>query len=142
MGATGFFLDYFRLKSVNRSLDLQMKTVYLQTFPESRKFDLPRTYMEQKLNALSKGSGEASSFLSTYDQTVPLLKAVPGFNLNSVRFKNDRFEFEMEVRDLQSLDKLKNDLATVVGLDVVIKNADTKGDRVKTRLQISTGGDA
>lgn len=140
MSTTGFFLDYFSLKSANRALDRQMKTVYLQTFPDSRKVYAPRIQMEQKLKALRKTAGGPSRFLSTFDRAVPLLIRAPGFSLNSMRFKSERFEFEMEIRDLQSLDKLKEDLAKVPGIVVEIKNAEKKGNLVKTRIQISSAG--
>lgn len=141
MSASGFFLDYFRLKSAIASLDRQMKTVYLQTFPDSRKVHAPRMQMEQKLKALRKSSGGQSSFLSTYDQAMPLLVSAAGFSLNSMRFKNGRFEFDLEIRDLQSLDKLKDDLAKVPGIVADIKNAETKGNLVKARIQISNAGE-
>jgi hypothetical protein len=61
---------------------------------------------------------------------------VAGFSLDNLRFSNGRFDFDLEIEDLEALEKLKSSLADLSGIDMEIKNAETVGKKVKTQIQI------
>lgn len=131
-----FAVDYFSLKSENADLSKRIETVYRRAFPDSRRIVNPRAQMEQKLVKLEQGSGGQNVFFELYDKTVPLLLESEGFSLNNFRFNNDRFDFDFEIKDLQALEKLKNNLANLSGIAIDIRNAETAGGKVQAKIQI------
>jgi len=139
LSVSGALFEYFNLKAANNDLDRQIRTIYLKTFPDSRRIVDPRAQMAQKLTELQKTTGRQGAFFALYDKTSRLLADAPGFALNVLRFKNNRFEFDLEVRDLQTLDKLKQQLAEIPEIAVEIRNAESSRNRVKARIQIMPG---
>lgn len=133
-----FCLDYYSLKSQSAELNEQIKTIYLQSFPDSRRVVNARAQMEQKLATLQDDIGSDSSFFEVYDQTIPLILATSGFSLNNLRFNNGRFDFDLEIKDLQSLETLKRNLAKNPGVAIDIKHVETSGSQVKAKIQLKS----
>jgi len=129
--------DFFQLRSELGHLNNRIKSVYLETFPKSRRVVDARAQMAQHLVELQKSTGQQGGFFLIYDQAAPLLADTPGFSLNNLRYKDDRFNFEIEVDNLQALDSLKTNLAKMTGATSEIKNAEASGNLVKARLQVN-----
>ncbi len=138
LNVTGFAFDYYRLKAGNSELNDRIKTIYLQSFPGSRRVVNARAQMEQKLTELQENNGAQSSFFEVYDKTGPLILATSGFSLNNLRFNNGRFDFDFKIKDLQSLEKLKYNLAKIPGIAIEIKHAEATGSQVKAKIQIKS----
>ncbi len=136
---SGSLVEYFNQKEVSEDLDRQIRAVYLNTFPDSRRIVNPRAQMKQKLAELQKTAGRQGVFFALHDKISRLLTDADGFSLNILRFKNNRFEFDFEVRDLQTLDKLKQQLAETPEVVVEIRNVESARNRVKARIQIKPG---
>lgn len=133
-----FCLDYYSLKSQSTGLNEQIKTIYLQSFPDSRRVVNARAQMEQKLAVMQDDIGTASSFFEVYDKTIPLILATSGFSLNNFRFNNGRFDFDFAIKDLQSLETLKHNLANIPGVAIDIKHVETSGNQVKAKIQLKS----
>ncbi|MEN8134376.1 MAG: type II secretion system protein GspL [Thermodesulfobacteriota bacterium] len=138
MNIGAFSFDYYRLKSGSAELNERIKAIYLQSFPGSRRVVNARAQMEQKLAELQEEIGAHSSFFEVYDKTLPLFLATSGFSLNNLRFNNGRFDFDFEIKDLQSLETLKHNLASIPGIVIDIKHAEATGNRVKAKIQIKS----
>jgi general secretion pathway protein L len=138
LNVSGFAFDYYRLKTGNSELNDRIKAIYLQSFPGSRRVVNARAQMEQKLNELQGDIGAQSSFFEIYDKTGPLVQATPDFSLNNLRFNNGRFDFDFEIKDLQSLEELKRNLANIPGIAIDIKHAEVAGSQVKAKIQIKS----
>ncbi|MDF1577693.1 MAG: type II secretion system protein GspL [Desulfobulbales bacterium] len=136
LNITGFAIDYFCLKSENQALAKRIETVYLKTFPTSRRIVNARAQMEQKIVELEGAGAARDQFFEIYDRAAPLLIEAAGFSLTGLRFNNGRFDFDFEIEDLQALEKLKNNLAGLSGISMDIKNAESVGGKVKTKIQI------
>jgi hypothetical protein len=61
-----------------------------------------------------------------------------GFNLSNLRFNDGRFDFDFEIKDLESLEKLKHNLASISGIAIDIKHAEASGNLVKAKIQIKS----
>ena len=140
LSTAGSLFEYSTLKNSHKTLDQELKNIYLDSFPESQKVVDPQAQMAQKLEDLQKKAGRRGNFFLLYDKTSQLLANTPGFSLNVMRFKNDHFEFDLEISDLQTLDKLKQQLEGVSGVVVEIMNAESLRNHVKARLKLRAGG--
>ncbi len=133
-----FSVDYYSLKSGSAELNDRIEAIYLQSFPGSTRVVNARAQMEQKLVRLQEDIGAHSSFFEVYDKTIPLFLATSGFSLNNLRFNNGRFDFDFEIKDLQALEKLKHNLASIPGIVIDIKHAEATGSQVKAKIQIKS----
>ena len=61
---------------------------------------------------------------------------IPEFKLKSLRYEQGQLELDLQLKDLQSLDRLKSTLLKQPGLRMEIKAASSKGDRVTARMKI------
>jgi general secretion pathway protein L len=132
----GFAIDYYTLKGENRELAKRIETIYLKTFPDSRRVVNAKAQMSQKIAELEGAGAARNEFFEVYDKTAPLLLESAGFSLVNLRFNNGRFDFDFEISDLQTLEKLKNNLSNLSGIAMDIKNAEAVGGKVKTKIQI------
>jgi general secretion pathway protein L len=138
MNIGAFSFDYYSLKTRSSELNERIKAIYLQSFPNSRRVVNAKVQMEQKLVELQGDIGAHGSFFAVYDKTIPLFLAASGFSLSNLRFNNGRFDFDFEIKDLQSLETLKHNLANIPGIAIDIKHAEATGSQVKAKIQIKS----
>jgi general secretion pathway protein L len=115
-----------------------IEQVYRETFPEARNVVNPRIQMERKLEEL-KGGGSANAFVTLLTLSGPVLKKVEGLQLRNLRYKQGELELELELKDLPSLDSLKQSLQEK-RLAVDVRGASTRNDRVESRIALREGG--
>ncbi len=126
-----------RLSNQARVLQPQIEQIFRNTFPGTRKIVNPRVQMERNLEALRTGQGQdGGNFLSLLHSTGAVLKATPDLQLRSVSYKEGELNLEIDMKDLQALDQLKQRLSSTSGLDVEIQSATSRDDKVQSRLQI------
>ncbi len=131
-------VDYFVLSQRSDNLQAQIEQVYKTALPTAK--GVPsRNRVQQRLNQL-KGGESTQGFLALLAECGDVLRAADGLYIRSTRFKEGQLDFDLDVRDLQTLDKLKQDLIKRTGAAVEIQTASTRGDRVETRLQIRSKG--
>ena len=130
--------NYISLSRRDQQLYTAIEQVYRDTFPESRNVVNPQVQMERKLAEL-KGSGSGGAFAVLLAATGPVLGKVEGLNLRNLRYKQDELELELELKDLASLDSLREALQQQK-LAVDIRSASTGEDKVESRIALREAG--
>ena len=128
------------LSRQNDELRAQVNRTYKEAFPEAKNVVNPKVQMQRKLAELQGGSksGVGAGFLVLVATTGSALKATPGVNLRSVRYKNGELDVEIDVPSLQTLDQVKQLLGSQRGLAVELQSAASKDSKVEGRLHIKS----
>ncbi len=127
-----------QLETQSADLKAEAEQIYKQTFPEAKKIVNPRVQMKQKLAELKSGgsSDSKATFLRLLSDSGKAFNQTSGLVLRSARFKNGVLIVEIDVPNLQALDKLKQRLAGNKGMIVEIQSAASRNNKVQGRLQI------
>ncbi len=137
LGATSLW-EYRHLAAEEQRLYAAVEQVYRDTFPEAKNVVNPKVQMERKLAEL-RGAGGGGAFVSLLAASGPLLKLTKGGELQNLRYRQGELELELQLADLPALDALKESLQQQ-GLDVEIRNASSRDNRVEGRLAIRRAG--
>lgn len=129
-------IEYQRLAHEKVALDNKIEQIYRQAFPADKNLVNPRVQMERHLAELSGGGGNGAGFLDLLAQTGPAFKATPGLTIKSLRSQNGELELELNIKDLQTLDQLKQRLTGAGPLSVEIVSAAARDGKVEGRLKI------
>ncbi len=117
-------------------LETEIESVYKKTFPTSRIQNAP-VQMQQKLEALQKGSGSTgSSPLQAIATVSPFFKKFPKISLKEIRRQNNELLFIISAPNLTRLEAFKNTLIKEGALKVEIKSSTTTADKVESTLVI------
>ncbi len=134
----GMGLAHYReLRSADEQLYRQVEQTYREAFPDAKSIVNPRVQMERKLEELRGGGGEGG-VIALLAAAGPLLKG-EGIDIRALRFRDGGLELDLELKDLPSLDGLKQRLSAQ-GLGVEIQTASTRGNKVESRLAIRGAG--
>jgi len=127
-----------QLEAQSALLKAEAKQIYKETFPNSKRVVKPRAQMKQKLAELRGGDKVSSkaTFLSLLSSSGTAFSQTTGLVLRSVRYKNGVLDVEIDVPNLQALDKLKQQLVKNEGMSVEIQSAASRNNKVQGRLQI------
>lgn len=121
----------------NAQLKAEVIQIFKETFPEIKRIVNVRAQMEQKLKEISGGStNDHESFIVLAMEAGAALTKASGLVMRSIRYKNGELDVEVEVPNLQVLDKLKQDIGATNKLSVKIQSASQKDNKVQGRLQI------
>ncbi|NIV29773.1 MAG: type II secretion system protein GspL [Anaerolineae bacterium] len=129
---------YFSLSAKEDRLYAAIEQVYRDTFPEARNVVNPRVQMERQLAAL-QGGGNGGAFVFLLAASGPVLSEVEGLELRNLRYRQDELELELELKDLASLDRLREALEQQ-SLLVDIRGATTREDKVESRIALKEAG--
>lgn len=132
IGVTLF--DTVRLTQQSRQLKAEAEQVFRGAFPDARLTGDLRQLMESKLKELRR-QGQGSVFLDLLARAALPLKQNPDVKLRGVSYKEQVLNLDIEIRDLQALDQLKQQLADAA-LAVETLSAQTRENRVESRLQV------
>ncbi len=121
----------------NVQLKAEVIQIFKETFPETKRIVNVRAQMEQKIKEISGGkANDNESFVVLAMEAGAALTKTSGLVMRSIRYKNGELDVEVEVPNLQVLDKLKQDLGATNKLSVKIQSASQKDNKVQGRLQI------
>lgn len=135
-------LEYRQLLKQNAAMRDQVTALYREAFPQARKVVNPRVQMERGLEKL-RGSGNGQTdLLSFVARAGPILKATPALKLRTVRYKENKLDLDLEIDNLQALDKLKQQLVEQAGFAVDIVSASSRDGKVESRIALHSGGGA
>ena len=125
------------LKAEAAALGAQIEQVYKQAFPGGRVVN-PRVQMEQQLKLLrAQQGGGGSDFLGLLAQLGGVFAATPGIELVGASYRDGRLDLELTASDIQTLEKLKQQISSQGGLTVDIQSATTGADqRIQGRLRV------
>jgi type II secretory pathway component PulL len=97
--------------------------------------------MRQRLEELRKRSGKTESgFTEMLARSAPVLQQTPGLILNALRYQQGQMDIELEVRDLNSLEQLKEKLIKTGNWQVEIQSASSSENKVQGRIQVRSTG--
>ncbi|NOR51281.1 MAG: hypothetical protein GQ470_01555, partial [Gammaproteobacteria bacterium] len=128
-------VEYQRLVENDQQLQQSIEKSYRTAFPKARKIINPRLQMEQKLAKLKQG-GAGGDFSPLMVKAIPLLLEVDGVKVNVLRYKPNNLEIDLSLKDLQSIDHIK-DVMSENAFKVTVQNASAAGGQVKGRIVIS-----
>ncbi len=135
-----FVVEYNRLATQSSELKEQIETVYRDAFPESRNIVNPKVQMQRGLEKLRGDGGQGDGLLTLLAQAGVVLKDTPGASLRTLRFKGNKLDVDVNMPDLQSLDKLKQRLSEEAKLNVEIVSASSRDGKVESRLSLQAAG--
>lgn len=132
--------ENMKLSRQNDELRAQINQTYKEAFPDAKNVVNAKVQMQRKLAELRGGTKGAAGagFLVLVATTGSALKATPGVNLRSVRYKNGELDVELDVPSLQTLDQVKQLLGSQRGLVVELQSAASKDNKVEGRLHIKS----
>jgi general secretion pathway protein L len=130
--------NYFSLSAREAQLFAAIEQVYRETFPEARNVVNPRVQMERQLAEL-QGGGTGGAFVTLLAASGPVLSEVNGLELRNLRYRQDELELELELKDLASLDRLREALQQQ-SLAVDVRGATTRENKVETRIALREKG--
>lgn len=138
VGLLGF--EYARLSEQDQAMRDQIEAVYREAFPEARNVVNPKVQMERGLEKLRGGGATSGGLLYLLRQTGNVLKGIPDLKLHNMRYKDGKLDVDLQVPDLQVLDKLKQSLMDEAKLKVEIISASSQADKVESRISVSGSG--
>jgi general secretion pathway protein L len=125
-----------RLSRQTQALQPQIEQTYRKAFPGAGKVVNPRVQMERNLESLRGAQGQGGGFLMLLGSTAAVLKATSDLQLRNISYKEGELNLELDIKDLQTLDQLKQRLASESGMEIEILSATSRDDKVQSRLQI------
>jgi general secretion pathway protein L len=139
VGLMGF--DYARLSKQEQDTRSQIEAVFHAAFPQGRLVPgNEKELMERGLKKLRGSEGTGGGFLALLAQAGGVWKDIPNLKLRTLRFKGDQLDVDLEIPDLQQLDKLKRRLMDEAKLKVDIVSASSRDGKVESRITLSGGG--
>lgn len=130
--------EYARLSGEAERLTRQVEATYRDAFPDARNVVDPKVQMERRLQAL-RGGGGAGGFGGLLATAGPVLANVEGAGVSALRYKDQGLQIELQLANLQELDRLKQ-LLSQAGLRVQIDTASSENGHVESRLTVQEAG--
>ena len=128
--------QYFYLNNEYNKLDTEITQLYQQLFPGSKQTRNIRSLVQSKLKELKTGNASGNNdFISLLARTGDILHKVPALEINNINYRNNHMEMEVVINDLQTMEKVKQDLSAA-GLNIEVQSASAKDNKVTTRLKI------
>lgn len=139
LALVGQGLKLQRLEAREAELAAQIEQLYRDTFPRAQRVVNARHQMEQQLLALRRAQGRDSlDFLGLLARSGEVFQAAEDVQLQGVSYRDGQLDVQLTASDLQSLDRLKQQLAAGGRLKVEIQSATAGGERrVEGRLRIA-----
>jgi len=128
--------QHHTLQSQDNSLREEISRIYLQTFPKAKRVVDARLQMQQHLDELRGGKGDASEFLQLLAEVSGPATEVGGVEVDRLTYKDGEMNIALMISDLQRLEQLKDRLAKGTHMNVEIQSATTRNDRVEARVRI------
>lgn len=129
--------DYVHLRNEQQQLATSIKKIYLDAFPDARRVVKPRVQMTRGLAALRAGRGAAGDgFLNLLQRSGQALTETTGLELSRLSYRDGHLDLALIIRDLQTLDQLKQRLSAETALKVEIRSASARDGKVEASIQI------
>ncbi len=129
------FVASQRMETQVAALDGRMQDIFSQSFPGSRPVR-PEAQMREKVKRLQQEAGGGQEFLDLLIQTGPPVLAAPGTVVERIHYQEGLLDLYLHVRDLESLNKLKQTIEAAGRMTVTIRSAVKQGSSVDSHLQI------
>lgn len=104
------FYEAYRLKQENQRLSDEIVAIYQRAFPGANVVN-PKVQMEQKLKQLKQGASDGGGFLAVLNTVSAEVSKAENTSFKGLNYRKGQLEFDVEVKDLKSLETLKTQLA-------------------------------
>ena len=129
------------LSAQKQQLNEQIEATFREALPGSRLVPgQERELMQRGLDKLRGGADSDSGLLALLGRSGAVLKDAAGAKLRTLRYRDDKLDLDLELPDLQALDRLKQQLTDKAGLKVDIVSATSREGRVQSRISLQGGG--
>ncbi len=132
-------MDYSRLSDRYMALDTQIEQLYRDTFPDANNVVDARYQMEKKLSQLGQ-SGGSDTFYALLGGVTSMAEEQVSFDLQRLRYQGGELSVDLQLEDLQVLDRIKQLLGQKSGIQAEVVSASARGSKVEARLLIKEGG--
>lgn len=133
-------VDCWRLSRQSARLDTAARGVLHTAFPGMDKVrGDPRQLMQSALGA-AQGGAEANGLLPLLGRIAPILGSTTRTTLTGLEYHNATLELALNAPDVQTLDLMRERLATLPGLKVELTAANNAEQGINGRLRISGAG--
>ncbi len=130
-------VNYNKLADNITMLNKQQEKIFKATFPDARKIVNPRAQMEARLKQLRKKAGKNSSSATTMITLVSkTLKKYNIVGIKTLRYRDSRVDVDIQLKNLQVLDELKEQLTNNGQWEVEVLSATSRDKFVESRIQI------
>ena len=139
LATLGFNLsEWWQLKSVYRSQQQAMTSLFLKSFPKEKVVLDPATQMQRNLDALRGQSGKTSAndFLPLLAGIAPTLRSNSSVKLRSLKYGDAGLTIDLNLPDFQALEVIKNDLGVTRAFSVEVLAANSRASGVEGRLRV------
>jgi len=138
--SVGGAIEYYQLSSESELLDKQIKQIFRQSMPDVKRIVDPREQMLGRLKTLQAGNqGGRSGFFTYFSHSARALGSDQSISVKTLNYRNNRLDIELNISDLQALEKLKQQI-TQAGSRVDIRSAAVEGKQVSARLRLHGSG--
>jgi len=133
----GGIFEYKQLTNQVDNLDHKIERLFRQALPDVKRIVNPKAQMTQRLISLkSNNQNGQTDFFTHFAKSVKPLKADKSIVIKTINFRNNHLDIELNISDLQALEKLKQTIAQT-GSKVEIRSAAVQGKQVSARLRIT-----
>lgn len=130
-------VNFNKLSTNVAALNQEQVKIFKQAFPDARKIVNPRVQMEARLKQLRKKAGKNSSSATTMLAiTAKTLKKYNVIGIKTLRYRDSRLDVDIQLKNLQVLDELKEKLTNNGKWDVEVLSATSRDKFVESRIQI------
>lgn len=130
-------LEVAQLQTEVRRVDVSIEQIFTQALPDEPLIDPVRQF-QQRLQAAGGQGGQAGLVAQRLGQAVPVLQRTRG-EVQQLRVEEGRLEIEIELPDIATLDRLRQDL-TGTQAQVRILSAESGESGVRARLLLEGRG--
>ncbi|MCU0936488.1 MAG: type II secretion system protein GspL [Gammaproteobacteria bacterium] len=127
-----------RLEREAAALQTRVEAAFRRALPGAQRMVNPRVQIERALQGAAPAAG--TGFLALLAASGEVLREVPGARLRGVSYRLGRLDLDLEVPDIQALDRLKQDLARRGEVEATIQTATAQDGRVQSRIQVRGAG--
>lgn len=135
-GVAGY--DIWRLKGEINAQEQQITQLFRSALPDAQRIVDPRAQMEQKLREL-RGGGQSGGALALLAGVSEVLQGESSVRLNAASYRGGRLDLDLELNDIQALDRIKQQASQRTQSEAEIVSASTQGDKVAGRLRLGGG---
>lgn len=126
-----------QLKSVQADYKNKIEQVFRQTFPNVKRVSDPQKQMAIKLKSLRSSAGSASSnYMALMAKISQVLVKVPAVEIKSMSYKKSVIDLELELKDLQALENIKESMLKVAGIKIKVKSSSQRKGKFVSLIQV------
>jgi len=130
-------VNYNKLSSNLTHLKQEQVKIFKRAFPDAKKIINPRGQMESRLKQLRKKSGKnASSATAMLSFAAKILRKYKIVGIKTVRYRDSKLNMDVQLKNLQVLDQLKEQLTNNGKWQVEVLSATSRDNFVESRIEI------